>query len=68
MTRHIPLEQVSLAIDAELVFRAIRLTNDALKKHFRLKKPLIGVCGLNPHAGEGRHAQHEEIRRHHPRY
>ena len=62
VTRHIPLEQVSLAIDAELVFRAIRLTNDALKKHFRLKKPLIGVCGLNPHAGEGGTLGREEIR------
>ena len=62
VTRHIPLEQVSRAIDAEVVFRAIRSTDIALKKHFRLKKPLIGVCGLNPHAGEGGTLGREEIR------
>ncbi|MBI5024052.1 MAG: 4-hydroxythreonine-4-phosphate dehydrogenase PdxA [Candidatus Omnitrophica bacterium] len=63
VTRHIPLEQVSRAINAEVVFRAIRSTDTALKKHFCLKKPLIGVCGLNPHAGEGGTLGREEIRR-----
>lgn len=63
VTRHIPLEQVSRAIDAGLVFRAIRSTDTALKKYFRLKSPLIGVCGLNPHAGEGGTIGREEIRR-----
>lgn len=62
VTRHIPLDQVSRAINAGVVFRAIRLTNDALKKHFRLKSPLLGVCGLNPHAGEGGTIGREEIR------
>ena len=62
VTRHIPLGQVSRAINADLVFRAIRSTDTALKKHFHLKKPLIGVCGLNPHAGEGGTLGREEIR------
>ena len=62
VTRHIPLGQVSRAINAGLVYRAIRLTDTALKTHFRLKKPLIGVCGLNPHAGEGGTLGREEIR------
>ena len=60
-TRHIPLDQVSRTINAELIFRAIRSTDAALKKHFRLKAPLIGVCGLNPHAGEGGTLGREEI-------
>jgi len=62
VTRHIPLDRVSKAINAELVFRAIRSTDTALKKYFRLKNPLIGVCGLNPHAGEGGTLGREEIR------
>ena len=62
VTRHIPLRRVSQAISAEIVYRAIRLTNTALKDHFQLKKPAIGVCGLNPHAGEGGTIGREEIR------
>lgn len=62
VTRHIPLDQVSKTINTEVVFQAIRLTDTALKKYFRLKKPLIGVCGLNPHAGEGGTLGREEIR------
>ena len=62
VTRHIPLGQVSKAIHAGVVFRAIRSTDIALKEYFRLKKPLIGVCGLNPHAGEGGTLGREEIR------
>ncbi len=62
VTRHIPLDQVSKAVNAGVVFRAIRLTDTALKKYFRLKNPLIGVCGLNPHAGEGGTLGREEIR------
>ena len=61
-TRHIPLSQVSRTISSELVYRAIRLTNTALQKYFRIPKPLIGVCGLNPHAGEGGTLGREEIR------
>ncbi len=61
-TRHIPLNQVSRVIDTGLVFRAIHLTDAALKKYFRLKKPLVGVCGLNPHAGEGGTIGREEIK------
>ncbi|MBI5150491.1 MAG: 4-hydroxythreonine-4-phosphate dehydrogenase PdxA [Candidatus Omnitrophica bacterium] len=62
VTRHIPLQQVSRAITTELVFRAVRSTDAALKKYFHLKSPLIGVCGLNPHAGEGGTLGREEIR------
>ncbi len=62
VTRHIPLKQVSKAINAEVVLRAIRSTDTALKKYFRLKSPFIGVCGLNPHAGEGGTLGREEIR------
>ena len=61
-TRHIPLEKVSKKINADLVFRAIRSIDTALKKHFHVFQPFIGVCGLNPHAGEGGTLGKEEIR------
>ena len=62
VTRHIPLNQVSRVITGDLVYRAIRLTHAALKKYFRISRPLVGVCGLNPHAGEGGTLGQEEIR------
>ncbi|MBI5415235.1 MAG: 4-hydroxythreonine-4-phosphate dehydrogenase PdxA [Candidatus Omnitrophica bacterium] len=62
VTRHIPLAQVSKAVNAGVVLRAIRAADDALKIYFLFKSPLIGVCGLNPHAGEGGTLGREEIR------
>lgn len=52
VTRHIPLKDVPQAVTADAVLAALRLTDRALKKHFRLRRPRIAVCGLNPHAGE----------------
>jgi 4-hydroxythreonine-4-phosphate dehydrogenase len=34
------------------VFEPIDLLNTALQEYFGIKKPRIGVAGLNPHAGE----------------
>ena len=31
----------------------IKITNDALRKRFKIKRPRLAVAGLNPHAGEG---------------
>ena len=53
VTRHIPLNKVSHNISKESVCDTIMLTNAALKKYFKIKRPNIAVCGLNPHAGEG---------------
>ena len=52
VTRHIPLKAVSRAINAKNVHEAIELLYLALKKYFRIIRPRIAVCGLNPHAGE----------------
>lgn len=60
-TRHIPLKEVSAAARPAVVYQAIRLTHDALKKYFHLSRPMIAVCGLNPHAGEGGMMGKEEI-------
>ncbi|MBF0484018.1 MAG: 4-hydroxythreonine-4-phosphate dehydrogenase PdxA [Candidatus Omnitrophica bacterium] len=52
-TRHIPLNQVSSAITVKGLSQTIELTHSVLQKMFKIKKPKIAVCGLNPHAGEG---------------
>lgn len=52
VTRHIALKDVSKAITEDLVCRAIRLTDEYLKKYFGIKNPKIAVAGLNPHASD----------------
>jgi 4-hydroxythreonine-4-phosphate dehydrogenase len=60
VTIHIPISQVASQITTEKVERAIRL---ALQSCVQLGLPRsrVGVCGLNPHAGEGGEIGREEI-------
>jgi len=44
------------------VFTPIDLANRALREWFGIERPRIGVCGLNPHAGEGGQFGDEEAR------
>jgi len=60
-TTHIPLSQVSGAINQELLLRVIRTVHHQMKVDFALSAPRILVCGLNPHAGEGGHMGREDI-------
>ena len=52
VTRHIALNKVSGIITREKIKDTIILVEGYLKKYFKIKKPRIGVCGLNPHCGE----------------
>jgi 4-hydroxythreonine-4-phosphate dehydrogenase len=52
VTRHLPLRAVADALTTENIEEAIELTGEALK-WFGLENGRIGVCGLNPHAGDG---------------
>ncbi len=61
VTRHIPLAQVSRSINSSNIFACIRLAHDALKNFFKIRQPIIAVCGLNPHSGEGGMIGQEEI-------
>ncbi|NOX28400.1 MAG: 4-hydroxythreonine-4-phosphate dehydrogenase PdxA [Gammaproteobacteria bacterium] len=61
VTTHLPLSQVSSEITTERLEKTLQIVNRDLKKRFKIKQPRIGVCGLNPHAGEGGHLGHEEI-------
>ena len=53
VTRHVPLKKVSGILTQAKIIEAAKLTDNALKKYFGIKKPRIGVCALNPHCGEG---------------
>ena len=61
LTRHIPLHKVSQTVTAANVYAMIHLTHRFLKNTFKIKRPVIAVCGLNPHAGEGGTIGNEEI-------
>lgn len=50
VTTHIPLEK-ACQVDSQRVLRTIQLGDGALRLMLR-RPPRIGVCGLNPHAGE----------------
>ncbi len=52
VTTHIPLHAVPQAITAERLRRTCLATDEALRRWFGIKKPRLGICGLNPHAGE----------------
>ena len=51
-TWHIPLCEVPQALGPQLLHRAV-VAADALARADGIVAPRIGVCGLNPHAGEG---------------
>ncbi len=51
-TWHLPLREVPPRIDAPLLQRTLTAA-DHLARATGVVSPRIGVCGLNPHAGEG---------------
>ncbi|NCG08579.1 MAG: 4-hydroxythreonine-4-phosphate dehydrogenase PdxA [Verrucomicrobia bacterium] len=59
-TWHIPLSQVSQALTAECMEQAVRRAH-GLARDLGIADPRIGVCGLNPHAGEGGLLGSEEV-------
>jgi 4-hydroxythreonine-4-phosphate dehydrogenase len=60
-TTHIPLSEVSGRITASRLDRTIHTLHHGLRVDFGIEHPVITVCGLNPHAGEGGHLGREEI-------
>jgi len=61
VTRHIPLKDVAKELTEEKVLTAIELAHNA-GRHFNIPNPKIGICGLNPHSGEGGTMGGEEIK------
>lgn len=60
-TIHKPLVSVPGALSAALIIETARITHKALQGDFGLNAPRIGLCGLNPHAGENGAIGREEI-------
>lgn len=60
-TTHLPLADVPRAITTEGLAATIEVLHADLVAKFGIAAPRIGVCGLNPHAGEGGHLGREEI-------
>ncbi len=61
VTTHLPLAEVSRHVTPERLRRVVRVLHTGLQDLFGIEQPLIAVCGLNPHAGEGGHLGREEI-------
>lgn len=49
---HLPLNKVCSYLNADNVRHAIHLLHDGLMHIFNIPDPKIGICGINPHAGE----------------
>jgi 4-hydroxythreonine-4-phosphate dehydrogenase len=60
-TIHLPLREVSGALNHNLILETIQIVNQDLRKRFGIIKPTIRVAGLNPHAGEEGYLGCEEI-------
>lgn len=52
VTIHLSMRQVLQAVTRRRVLDTLRLTHRALREMFGIENPVLGVCGLNPHAGE----------------
>jgi 4-hydroxythreonine-4-phosphate dehydrogenase len=62
VTTHLPLARVPAAISKAAVTETIRTVAAELRSRWKIARPRITVCGLNPHAGESGHLGDEEIR------
>ena len=62
VTTHLALSGVPAAVTAAGVRTTLAIADRALRRHFGLSRPRLGVAGLNPHAGEQGMFGKEEIR------
>ncbi len=60
LTDHIPIKDVSNAIDQDFVEQKIKALETSLINDFHIKKPKIAVLAVNPHAGDNGVIGHED--------
>ncbi|MFI4937820.1 MAG: 4-hydroxythreonine-4-phosphate dehydrogenase PdxA [Candidatus Berkiellales bacterium] len=53
VTTHCPLNKVSSLITPQRLTKAIEILQHGLIHLFKKPNPIISICGINPHAGEG---------------
>lgn len=51
-TVHMPLREVPQVLSSKLILGHLKTLSADLRRLFRIDRPRIAVCGLNPHAGE----------------
>jgi len=61
VTIHRPLATVPSLLTTDLIVETGRIVGDAMKRDFGMAAARIGLCGLNPHAGEDGEIGIEEI-------
>lgn len=52
-TTHLPLARVPSAVDEMLLIEQTSLLDHALREDWRIERPRLGLCALNPHASDG---------------
>lgn len=60
VSTHLPLRDVADYITEERVSTVTQILHADLVRHFGIEDPVIIVCGLNPHAGEGGYLGQED--------
>jgi len=53
VTGHIPINEVSKAINKELILSKLQVMHQSLVYDFGISNPKIAILGLNPHASDG---------------
>ena len=61
LTTHMALQAVPSALSIASTRQCIDITHHDLKQRFGISNPRLGLCGLNPHAGEQGHFGREEL-------
>ncbi len=61
LTTHMALQDVPKQLTIESCYQCIAITHHDLTHKFGIEQPHLGMCGLNPHAGEQGHFGREEI-------
>ncbi len=61
VTTHIPLKDVAAQITKTELQQVTKILHADMTQKFGISDPRIGVCGLNPHAGEEGHLGREEL-------
>jgi 4-hydroxythreonine-4-phosphate dehydrogenase len=61
ITVHLALRDALQQLTTSRIVNAARITHEALRREFGIKRPRLAVAGLNPHAGEGGLFGREEI-------
>lgn len=62
VTVHAPIKKIPSLLNRAELRRCVEQTVDHLRRWWKIERPRVAVCGLNPHAGESGVLGSEEIR------